>query len=322
MKEVIILIITIGIASVTYIALNRKKNYGRKVTIFQKRDSGKRKTSSWFQQFFEDRKEVQEEKKQEQKEKEFREVKKVIKENSIATPIRKDNSLVLKQKLVEDYLEVCQKCIEYKEEEKYDKLLLAILPLIQQYLGFVHYVLPSRDLGAVAQELTLLVKETLTKKIMESGFLLNSSGKFVLASMDTVIERTRLLQMREEELKERLKAKRAEVATIHRYSEMKKICKDSAQWLYRLQNICDKITVREDIVEAYRAEFHDISAMLERIFEQNGFEFLYYEDLEEESKIAKSFRNFDDCKFSYPALCKKVDRIGYQVFLNYSGCKK
>lgn len=329
MREIIILIITVLLAILAYSCLKQKDNYSKQSSWSQKRNGAKMKNNSWFQKIWAGKKEVPEVKKPLIKEiqaKETSRIKKdvdrVIKEYAVSNGIRRENQLVLKQKLVEDYMEVYQKCEEYRQEEKYDKLLVNIVPSIQRYLGLCHYVLHKKNLLPLVPEFIALLKETLANKIKETGFLLNSSGRFVLSSIDFEIERSRLLHIGQEELKERLRKKKAEVATIHRYSETKKICKESSPWIYRLQIIFEQMIDREDLIESFHEELMDISNMLEQIFDQNGFQFLYYEELEEESKVAKSFRNLDDCMYSYPALCKKMERIGYQIYLNLTGCYK
>ena len=246
----------------------------------------------------------------------------VIKEYSSSNGARRENQLIIKQKLVEDYMEVYQKCEDYRQEENYDKLMMSIIPSIQRCLGLCRYVIAKKDLFPLDPERIITLNASLASKIKEAGFLLNSSGKFVLSTVNFELERSRLLQISQEELKERLRKKKAEVATIHRYHEMKRICKESAPYLFRLQILFEQIIEREEILESYREELMDVCYMIEQIFEQNGFLFLYYEELEEESKIAKSFRNLEDCMYSYPALCKKMERIGYQIYLNLSGCYK
>ncbi len=322
MKEIIILIITLLLAALAYGCIKQRRNCYKQYSWFEKRDGGKMKKNSWFQKIWEGKEEVQEERKPVIKERQTKAVERVMKENLGSNGVRRENPLVIKQKLVEDYMEVYQKCEEYRLEEKYDKLLINLVPFIQRSLGLCHYVLLKKELSPVVSKLALELKETLASNIKESGFILNSTGKFVVSSIDFELERTRLLQLNQEDLKERLKKKKSEVATIHRFNEMKKICKESAPWLLRLQFILEQLGEQAQTLDSYREELHDICTMLEQTFEQNGFQFLYYEELEEESKIAKSFRNLDNCTYSYPALCRKMERIGYQVYLNYSGCNK
>lgn len=322
MKEILILIIVLLIAVIAYICLKERKNSYNQYSWFQKKNGTKEKKNSWFQNILGEKKEVQEEKKSIIKERQTKEVENIIKEYSVSNEVRKENPMIIKQKIVEDYMEVYQKCEEYRQEENYNKLLISIIPSIQRSLGFCHYVLPNKESWSDVSKLTYEIKEALASNIKEAGFLLNSSGKFVISSVDSELERTRLMQLNLDDLKERLRKKKSEVATIHRYSEMKKICKASAPSISRLQIIFDQIVEQEEVSESNRNELNDICTMLERIFEQNGFQFLYYEDLVEESKIAKSFRNLDDCSYSYPVLCRKIERIGFQIFLNYCGCYK
>ncbi|ABX41973.1 hypothetical protein [Lachnoclostridium phytofermentans] len=326
MKEIIILIIALLLAGIAYTCLRQRKNSCNQYSRFQKKDGAKVKKDSWFQNIWGEKKEAQEEKQVEKKlifkERQTKEVENIIKEYSGSNEIRKENPMVMKQKIIEDYMEVYQKCEDYRQEENYNKLLISIVPSIQRSLGLCHYILPKKELCSDVPRLTSEIKESLVSSIKEAGFLLNSSGKFVISSIDSELERTRLMQLNIEDLKERLKKKKSEVATIHRYNEMKKICKESASWISRLQIILEQIVEQEEVLETYRNEFNDICAMLEQIFEQNGFQFLYYEDLVEESKIAKSFRNLEDCSYSYPALCRKIEQIGFQIYLNYCGCYK
>jgi uncharacterized protein YxeA len=322
MKEILILIIVLLIAVIAYSCIRQRKNYYNHNSWFQKKDGPKEKKSSWFQKIWEGKKEVQEDKKSILKERQTKEVENIIKEYSGSSEVRRENPLVMKQKLVEDYIEAYQKCEEYRQEENYNKLLISIIPSIQRCLGFCHYVLPKKELGPEVPKLTYEIKESLTSNIKEAGFLLNSSGKFVISSVDSEVERTRLMQLNPEDLKERLRKKKSEIATIHRYNDMKKICKESASWISRIQTILEQIEEQEDVSESNRNELNDICTMLEKIFEQNGFHFLYYEDLEEESKIAKSFRSLEDCSYSYPVLCRNIERIGFQIYLNYCGCYK
>lgn len=362
MREIIILIITLLLAILAYICLKRKNNYSSQYSRFQNRNGAKMKNNSWFQKIWEGKKEVPEVNRslindrltkdtdsikknsltkdrltKDRLTKDIdsiikdrlirdvdstkKDVDRVMREYSGSNGARKENQLIMKQKLIEDYMEVYQKCEEYKQEENYDKLLISIVPSIQRFLGLCHYVLNKKDLLPLVPELIILLKETFACKIKEAGFLLNSSGRFVLSSIDFEVERSRLLQLSQEDIKERLKKKKAEIATIHRYNEMKKICKESAPWLYQLQIIFEQIMEQEEVLESYE-ELMDISEMIEQIFDQNGFQFLYYEELEEESKIAKSFRNLNDSTYSYPALCKNMERIGYQIYLNLTGCNK
>lgn len=357
MREIIILILTLLLAILAYICLKRKNNYSSQYSRFQKRNGAKMKNNSWFQKIWEGKKEVPEvnrsliedrvtkdadsiKKNSLTKDRITKDIDSIIKDKLIrdvdstkkdvdrvmreysgSNGARKENQLIMKQKLVEDYMEVYQKCEEYKQEENYDKLLISIVPSIQRFLGLCHYVLNKKDLLPLVPELIILLKETFACKIKEAGFLLNSSGRFVLSSIDFEMERSRLLQLSQDDIKERLKKKKAEIATIHRYNEMKKICKESAPWLYQLQIIFEQIMEQEEVLESYE-ELMDISEMIEQIFDQNGFQFLYYEELEEESKIAKSFRNLNECTYSFPALCKNMECIGYQVYLNLTGCCK
>ncbi|HCL03695.1 MAG TPA: hypothetical protein DHW61_15040, partial [Lachnoclostridium phytofermentans] len=305
MKEILILIITLLLAVIAYICLKQRKNYYNQYSWFQKKDGAKVKKNSWFQNIWEEKKEAQEEKKSIIKERQTKEVENIVKVYSASSEIRNENPMIIKQKIVEDYMEVYQKCEEYRQEENYNKLLVSIVPSIQRSLGLCHYVLPKKELWSDAPKLMCEIKESLVSNIKEAGFLLNSSGKFVISSSDSEMERTRLLQLNLEDLKEKLKKKKSEVAIIHRYSEMKKICKESASWISRLQIILEQIVEQEVVLESNCNELNDICTMLERTFEQNGFHFLYYEDLVEESKIAKSFRNLEECSYSYPALCRK-----------------